>query len=94
MGMVDDMIANLNKFIIHRYWPIVALAHTCAFPIDPMSHSGRIRVHSTCTSSTLNPIWIVMWPKKDVFGISNYSAEVILGYFDFGDMFRSLRERA
>ena len=92
MGMVNDMIANLNKFIKHRYWPIVALANTCAFPIDPMSHTSSTRVHCTCTSGAFNPVWIIMRPEKYMSGISNNSAEVILWYLNFRDMFGSVRE--
>ena len=93
MGMVYNMVANLNKFIEHWYWSIIALPNTCAFPLNPMSHAGCARVHSTCTSSALNPIWIVVRPKKNMFGIRNYSAEVILRYFYFRHMFWSLGER-
>ena len=35
MGMVNTMVANLNKFIIHRDGPIIAVAYTYAFPFDP-----------------------------------------------------------
>ena len=45
MGMMDNKIANLYKIIEHRYGPIIALAYTYAFPIDPCSNTNGLGVH-------------------------------------------------
>ena len=45
MGVMNDEVANLIKFITHRDGPIIAVAYTYAFPIDPSPDTCGLGVH-------------------------------------------------